>query len=83
MQPGETEQWGEGEDREFHPHLTLGRMKQPDPRAARAIAQAMEQARNVALGEWQVEHVDLMRSDLSDAGPRYSLLTRVMVEKKA
>ena len=78
-----TEQWGEREDREFHPHLTLGRMKQPDPRAARAIAQALEQAGNVALGEWQVEGVDLMRSDLSSTGPRYSLLTRVTLEKKA
>lgn len=73
----ETGRWGEHEDREFHPHLTLGRVKRPDLGLASGITRQLDQAARCTLGEWRVGQVDLMRSDLSSAGPRYTQLARV------
>jgi len=73
----ETERWGEREEREFHPHLTLGRVKKPSRDLASALGRHLEQARQRDFGSWQVEQVDLMQSDLSSAGPRYTRLAGV------
>jgi 2'-5' RNA ligase len=72
-----TEPWGEREHRAFHPHLTFGRMKKPDPRAIRSLGRALAHAANLDFGGWLVEEVTLMRSDLAPEGPRYQQLASV------
>lgn len=69
-----TRNWGELEDRPFHPHLTLGRVKTPEPRLLARLSAALQQASSAAFGQWPVHQVELMRSDLSPAGPRYTVL---------
>jgi len=73
----ETGPWGEREEREFHPHLTLGRVKRASRELASALARHLEQAGQRDFGSWPVEQVDLMQSDLSSAGPRYTRLAGV------
>jgi 2'-5' RNA ligase len=73
----ETARWGEPEEQAFHPHLTLGRVKQPDRRLAHALARHLEQTGARDFGSWPVEQVDLMQSELSSAGPRYTALATV------
>jgi|YelNatPaOPRAMG01_1025707.scaffolds.fasta_scaffold10554_6 2'-5' RNA ligase len=74
-----TSGWGELEDRPFHPHLTLGRVKTLEGRLVRSLSAALHQASHLTFGHWQVQQVELMRSDLSPAGPRYSVLARVVL----
>jgi 2'-5' RNA ligase len=71
----ETESWGEREERESHPHLTVGRVKVTSPALSRALEAKLSGP--VSLGQWRVGQVDLMRSDLSPQGPRYSRLAAV------
>lgn len=73
----ETERWGERDEHEFHPHLTLGRVKKPDRELASALARHLGQTGSREFGSWLVEQVDLMQSDLSSAGPRYTRLASV------
>jgi RNA 2',3'-cyclic 3'-phosphodiesterase len=73
----ETQAWGEHEDRKFHPHLTLGRIKQPDRRLADALANLVFHSRDQAFGEWQAAGVALMQSDLASSGPHYTKLAEV------
>ncbi len=67
------------EGRPFRPHLTLGRVK----RGARAadlagFDSALEQVE--FQGEVDVESIDLMRSELSRAGARYTVVCAVALE---
>ncbi len=73
----ETAAWGEREEREFHPHLTLGRVKSVRPAEVRAIAPALERVNAGDLGSWRVERVDLMRSQLSQTGATHTCLAGV------
>ncbi len=75
-------EWGladvgfEAETRAFHPHVTLGRA---DPSGGAGAFRGLD--RLVAglqfKGELKVRSVDLMRSDVSKEGPRYSVVTSV------
>ncbi len=60
------------EDRPFHPHLTLGRMK--SSRGKEELAGRMEKHREEDFGDFQVERVVLFKSDLKPSGPIYTLL---------
>ena len=63
----------EVEGRPFRPHMTLARVKHPlDEDAARSLARAAKQIDFRA--EFVVRSVDLMRSELSPAGSRYTTL---------
>lgn len=73
-----TARWGEREDREFHPHLTLGRIKQPDRRLADALAHRLGQSRDLVFGGWKATSAALMRSELSPSGARYTRLAEVV-----
>lgn len=59
--------------RPFRPHLTLGRVKRElSNQESKALAQA---ARSASSQEAiMVESIDLMRSDLGQAGPAYTVL---------
>lgn len=63
------------EDRSFHPHLTLGRVK--SGRGKGALAGKIDKYREEELGEFRVEKVVLFKSDLRPAGPIYTPLRDV------
>ena len=60
------------EDRPFHPHLTLGRMK--SSRGKEELVGRMERHKEEEFGDLQVERVVLFKSDLRPSGPIYTPL---------
>ncbi len=60
------------EDRPFHPHLTLGRMK--SSRGKEDLAGRMEKHKEEEFGDFPVERVVLFKSDLRPTGPIYTPL---------
>lgn len=63
----------EPEQRPFHPHLTLGRVKSHDREAVAALGEYVSRAR-VNVGSIQASAVHLMRSDLLPGGAVYTTL---------
>jgi len=60
------------EDRPFHPHLTLGRMK--SSRGKEGLVERIERHREEEFGDFQVERMVLFKSDLRPSGPIYTPL---------
>jgi 2'-5' RNA ligase len=60
------------EDRSFHPHLTLGRMK--SSRSKGDLVGMIEKYKEEEFGDLQVERVVLFKSDLRPSGPIYTPL---------
>jgi 2'-5' RNA ligase len=60
------------EDRPFHPHLTLGRVR--SSRGKEELVGRMEKHREEEFGDFQIERVVLFKSDLKPTGPIYTLL---------
>jgi RNA 2',3'-cyclic 3'-phosphodiesterase len=60
-----------GENRAFHPHVTLARAR--DPRGAKELLSVL--GAGPAFGEVRVEALHLIRSELSPRGARHSVLT--------
>lgn len=60
------------EDRPFHPHLTLGRMK--SSRGKEELAGRMEKHKEEEFGDLRVERVVLFKSDLRPSGSIYTAL---------
>jgi 2'-5' RNA ligase len=65
----------ESEDRPFHPHLTLGRMKSNQGRDE--LIGRMEKYREEQFGDFQVEKVVLFKGDLRPSGPIYTALREI------
>jgi 2'-5' RNA ligase len=63
------------DEREFRPHLTLGRVR--SPRGVEALGKVMERHAEEDFGGTLSESVHLMRSVLSPSGARYTLLHAV------
>ena len=63
------------EDRPFHPHLTLGRMR--SNRGKDELVRGMERYREEEFGNFQVEKVVLIKSDLKPTGPIYTALREI------
>jgi 2'-5' RNA ligase len=61
------------ETRQFSPHLTLCRVKNSG--AGRKLAELIKDYSNLELGSVWVDSVRVYRSDLSPAGPEYSVLS--------
>ncbi len=60
------------EERPFHPHLTLGRVR--EPRQARPLVSALRTREKVPFGSQKVSAIHLMRSDLHPHGARYTIV---------
>ncbi len=60
------------EIREFHPHLTLARIKAL--RGASALMGVVDSHREASVGQGRVDHVTLYKSDLKPEGPEYMVL---------
>jgi len=70
----ETVEWGRAEEREFHPHLTLGRIPAARPGGCRDLAARAESIPSQPDVSWRVTELHLMRSELSAGGSRYTSL---------
>lgn len=57
--------------RAFHPHVTLGRLREPRP-----VAAALDEFAGQAFGGWEATAAVLYASRLTPAGPIYSELAR-------
>lgn len=62
----------EAEERPFHPHLTLGRVK--SGRGKEELIRGMEKYKDEEFGNFRVERVVLFKSELRPTGPVYTPL---------
>jgi 2'-5' RNA ligase len=69
----------QAEEREFKPHLTLARLRNPAPAGDTLRAGTGFLTRRA----YRVDHATLFRSDLQSSGPRYTPLCRFDFEKSA
>ena len=63
------------EHRPFHPHLTVGRVK--DARWTSGLGRCFEEMKDREFGRMEVTGVVFMSSDLTPDGPIYRILTRM------
>jgi len=68
----------EKEERAFHPHLTLGRMKSSKGRAE--LVERMERYKEEEFGDFKAERVVLFKSELKPTGPIYTPLRELRLE---
>jgi len=65
------------EDRPFHPHLTMGRVKFSQD--AIGLTEILREKRDTDFGAMPVERVLVMRSELRPQGPVYSVLREAVL----
>ena len=65
------------EDRAFHPHLTLGRVKSSSDGVG--LAEVLKKRRDVAFGLMDVKKVSVMRSQLLPQGPEYTSMASCLL----
>ena len=76
----ETKTFGDhGDERDFQPHLTIGRVKASGLEGRKA-GQAIELVTVPKLGDWTVHQVLLVQSELSPDGARYTTLVVVALD---
>ena len=68
----------ESEDRAFHPHLTLGRMK--SSKGKEGLVGMMTRYQEEEFGDFQAERIILFKSDLRPTGPIYTALREIRLE---
>lgn len=72
------------EERPFHPHLTLGRVKrEASSSEMQTLAQELQKLQIGSLGEAALEGVSLMRSELSPTGAVYTRLHYAPLKDKS
>jgi len=69
----------EPEDREFRPHLTLGRVK--GPRGKERLSAAVSELKGIEIGSFTVDRVILYKSELKPTGAVYTKLKEVILQK--
>lgn len=69
------------EARPFHPHLTMGRVKELNPKTKRALCTALIEHQATDFGEWPVRKIELMQSVLDPAGARYSVVKSFLLSQ--
>jgi 2'-5' RNA ligase len=68
------------EEREFRPHLTIGRFR--SGRSSVGFMRAIDSYRDVELGHFDVDSISLMRSDLRPDGAVYTRIAGIKLEKE-
>ena len=63
------------ENREFSAHLTIGRVK--DKKGVDKVKEKMLALENQAFGEILVDHINIMKSTLTQKGPIYEVYHKV------
>ncbi len=61
-------------EKNFTGHVTLGRLKNPRPSDARNLAAHVQSLAKQAFGDWTAGQIEIIRSELSPNGARYTLL---------
>ncbi len=61
----------------FKPHVTIGRVKFPDPMQKQKLPQLFEKYRDFDAGTMQVDRIYVMKSTLSPKGPKYEALREI------
>ena len=69
------------EQRPFHPHLTLARVKERSREVGRAVSAGGLPTQEVKLGELTIAAVSLMKSELQPSGPVYVRLCHVPLKE--
>jgi len=62
-------------ENDFHGHITLGRIKHLSRRDAAALVDVADRISSTAFGEWTVDNLRLIRSELSSSGPTYTTIS--------
>lgn len=62
----------EGEEKHYHPHLTLGRVR--DRKGTISLMNEVKRLHDKDFGEFQVDTVNLMKSELRPKGAQYTCL---------
>jgi 2'-5' RNA ligase len=60
-------------EKNFTGHVTLGRLKNPRPADTRDLAVRAQSLEKRLFGEWTAPEIEIIRSELSPAGARYTL----------
>jgi len=66
-----------GEKREFHPHLTIGRVRNVPFRELQRLGGQIQSAKLGTLGDWAATEVHLMQSQLLPEGAKHTSLASV------
>jgi RNA 2',3'-cyclic 3'-phosphodiesterase len=61
-------------EKNFSGHVTLGRLKKPGPSEIRALAARAQSFETQTFGNWTAHDVEIIRSELSSLGARYTSL---------
>jgi 2'-5' RNA ligase len=61
-------------EKNFTGHVTLGRLKNPRPADIRDLAARAQSHEKRLFGEWTAHEIEIIRSELSPAGARYTSL---------
>lgn len=66
----------------FTGHITLGRIQRIRRSESETLSKAAAEIANQFFGEWTANHVEVIRSELSSAGSRYTTLAEIpLIEK--
>ncbi len=63
------------EEREFTPHITIGRVK--ERKNIPELLKAIEKVKNSKFGEMLVDHISIMKSTLTPKGPIYEVVKKI------
>ncbi len=66
------------DDKPFHPHITLARVRKPGD--THALTRAMAEETDVDLGAFTVTAVSLFSSELSQSGPRHTRIEEFLLQ---
>jgi 2'-5' RNA ligase len=65
------------EDRPFHPHLTLARLKQPTCQDRDHLAELIRKPTPIEVADWPIHEVELIRSQPGPQGSTYTTLVTI------
>jgi 2'-5' RNA ligase len=75
-----TKRWSEeAETRPFRAHLTLARIKTPQPGVVRQIGDCLREAKFASAHSWRVEQIALMQSQLEPDGAVHRLMAAALL----
>ncbi len=67
------------EDREFSPHLTIGRVRSPKNKDM--LIKELATLKEVDFGKIEVQNITLMKSELKPGGAEYFRLSEILLGK--
>lgn len=71
--------FGKAEEREFTPHITIGRVKVR--KGFPALTQKLKEAKGSKFGRVQVDHLTIMKSTLTPKGPIYEAIKKINLKE--